>query len=61
MEEVICYVGLPGQLEDEEAMYEVDTPIDTEELGTDQYDSEDSSDVFISPAAEGDKLQKDFN
>ena len=34
----------------------------TEGQGTDQYDSETSSDIFIGPAAEGDfmKLQMDF-
>ena len=34
----------------------------TEELGSDQYDSEDSTDVFIGPTAEGDfvRLQRDF-
>ena len=33
-----------------------------EEQGTDQYNSEDSSNVFIDPAAEGDfvRLQRDF-
>ena len=55
------YTGLPGQSEDEEAMYKVDISTDTEGLGTDQYDSEDLSVVFIGPAA-GDfvLLQRDF-
>ena len=44
-------------------LYEVDFPIDSEEQGTDQYDSADSSDVFIGSAAEGDfvRLQRDFH
>ena len=44
-------------------MYEVDVPTDTQGLRTDQYDSEDSSDVFIGPAAGGDfvRLQKDIS
>ena len=43
-------------------MYEVDIPTDSEEQGTDQYDCEDSSDVFIDPATEADfaRLQRDF-
>ena len=43
-------------------MYKVDTPTDTEELGIDQNYTEDSSDVFISPAAEGDfvRLQREW-
>ena len=34
-EEATYYAGLPGQLDDEEAMYEKDIPTDTEELGND--------------------------
>ena len=49
-EEVSYCAGPPGQLKDKEAMYEVDIPTDTKELGTDQYDSEDSSDMFPGPA-----------
>ena len=61
-EEVTYYAGLPGQLEDEEAIYEEDIPTDTEELGTYQYDSEEPSDVLVGPAAEGDfvRLQRYF-
>ena len=59
---LLFYAGLPGQVEDEEAMYEVDIPTDTEELGTDQYYSEDSLNIFIGLAIEGDlvRLQRDF-
>ena len=35
-------------------MYEVDISTHTEELGSDQYDSEDSSDMFMGLAADGD-------
>ena len=61
-ERVTYYAGLPGQLKDEGAMYEEDILTDTEEQETDQGDSEDSSDVFIDPSAEGDfgRLQRDF-
>ena len=38
-------------------MYEDDIPTDTEELGTDQYDSEDLSNVFSGPTAEGDSVR----
>ena len=53
-EEVTYYVRLPAQFEDEEAMYEENTPTDTEEQGPDQGYSEDSSDVFIGTATGGD-------
>ena len=33
-------------------MYEVDVPIEMEGTENDQYDSEDSSDVFLGPATE---------
>ena len=60
--EVVYYAGLPGQFEDEEAMYEKDVPTDMEGPGNDQYRSKDSSDMFIGPAAEGDfmRLQRHF-
>ena len=50
------------ELKDEEAMYEEDNATDIEEHGTDHYDSEDPSDVFIGPAEDGDfdRLQRDF-
>ena len=38
-------------------MYEKDIPTDTEDSGTDQYGSEDSSDVSIGPATEGDYVR----
>ena len=59
MKELTYYAGLNGQLKDEEAMYEEDIPT---EQGSDQNNSEDSSDVLINPAAEGDfgRLQRDF-
>ena len=41
MEEVTYYPGPPGQFKNEEAMYEEDIPKDTEEQGTDHFDSED--------------------
>ena len=43
-------------------MCEVDIPMDTEELGTDPYDSEGPSDAFIGPPKDGelDRLQRDF-
>ena len=43
-------------------MYEVDIPTDTEEQGTDQYDREDSSEVFIDPAVAGNfvRIQRYF-
>ena len=61
-EEVTYYAGLPGQCEGEEAMYQVNIPTDLEEQGTDQYDSDDLSYVFIGWAAEGDfvRLQIDL-
>ena len=48
--EVTYYAGLPGQFKDEEAIYEENIPTDSEG-GTDQYDREDSSKVFLGPAA----------
>ena len=44
-------------------MSEVDVSTGTEELGTDQYDSEDLSGVFIGPATKGDfvRLQRDVS
>ena len=61
-EEVTGYAGLPGQFEDEEAMYEVNSYMYTQELRTDPYDSEESSDVFVDPAAKGNfiRWQGDF-
>ena len=53
-EKVTYYAGLPDQFEDEEAMSELDIPIGTEELGTDQYDWEDSLGVFIGSATKVD-------
>ena len=50
-EGVTYYAGLPGEFNDEEAMYEVDIPPHVEEQRTDKYDIEDSSDVFIGPVA----------
>ena len=38
-------------------MYEEYIPTETKGLGTDQYDSEDSLDVFISPATERDFMR----
>ena len=55
-EEVTYYVGLLGQFKDEEAIYE-DIPTDLEEQRTDQYHSENSSDVFVGPTV---RLQRDF-
>ena len=56
------YVGLPGQFDDEEATYEEDISTDSKEQGTDQYDRQDSLNVFVGPAAEDDfvRLQRDF-
>ena len=53
-EEVPYYAGLPGQFEDDEAMYHKNIWTHSEEQETDQYNSEDSSDVFIGPVTEGD-------
>ena len=50
-EKFTYYADLPGQFKDE-AMYEWDILTDNEELETDQFDTEDSSDVFICPAVE---------
>ena len=50
-------MGFHGQFEDEEALYEKDISMETEGLGTDQYDSEDSLDVFIDPATERDLVR----
>ena len=52
-EEVTYFTGLPGEFEDEEAIYEEDIPTVTGEQGTGHYDDEDSSDVFIGPIAGG--------
>ena len=52
-EEIPYYAGLHEQFEDEEATYEENTQRDSEEQGTDQYDSKDSSDTFNGLAAEG--------
>ena len=38
--EIIYYARLPGQFKNEEAIYEEDIPMDTVELGTGQYDSD---------------------
>ena len=57
-EEVAYYAEPLGQLKDEEPMYEEDIPTYTGEQGTDQCDSEDSSDVFIGPAVEEDCVIK---
>ena len=48
------------RFEDEEAVYEVDFPTDAEKLGTGQFDSEDSSDLFLGPGTEEDfvRLQR---
>ena len=61
-EEFTYYAGLPEQFEDEDAIYQVDSSTETEEVGNEQYFSEDSSDVFIGSAAEGHsvRLQRDF-
>ena len=61
-EEVTFYDGHPRQFKDEEAMYEVDIPTDTEELGTGQYDTEGLSDMFIGPVSQEDfvRLQRNF-
>ena len=55
-EEMVYYAGLPAQFKGEDTMYDINIPTDTEELGTDQYDSEDSLVVFIGSAVEGDFL-----
>ena len=61
-EEVTYYAGPPGQFEDEEVIYEVDIPSYTKEQGTDQCDTEDSSDEFTDLATEGEfvRLQRDL-
>ena len=62
-EKALYYVGLLHQLVDEEAMRkEKDIPTGAEGPGTNQFDSEDSSDAFTGPATEGDfvRLQRDF-
>ena len=53
LQEEVIYAGLPRQFKDEEVVCEEDIPTDTTELGNDQYDSEETSDVFIGPVAKG--------
>ena len=55
-DEVTYYVGLPGKVKEE------DIPTDSEEQRTDLYNSKDSSDVFVAPAAEDNfvRLQRVF-
>ena len=55
--ESIYYTGILEQFEDEEALYEEDISTETEGPKTDQYDSEDSSDVFIGPDTEEDFMR----
>ena len=60
---MLYFTGLSGQCEDEEAIQEEEhISIGTEDQKQDQYDSENSSDVFMGPDAEGDfvTLQRDF-
>ena len=53
--EMMYYTGLTGQFEDEEAIQEEEyISTGTEDQKLDQYDSENSSDVFMGPDAEGD-------
>ena len=52
-EEVSYSAGLRGQFGDEKAMYEADIPTDTDKLGPDQYDSEDSPDGIYWPSQRG--------
>ena len=49
-EEVTYSDGFPGQFKDDEAMYKLVIPTNTEELETDQYDSKDQSDMFYWPS-----------
>ena len=51
---IVYYTRFPSQFKDEEAIKEEeDIPIGTAEPGTDQCDSENSSDVFKGPVTEG--------
>ena len=61
-EEVTYYSGLPGQFKDEETVYEEYIPTNSKEHGTDQYNSEDFSHVYVGPAAKVNfvRLQRDF-
>ena len=60
LKEEVTYCA--GQFEDEEDIYEVDVSTDTEELGTEQYYSKDSSNVLLAQLQRGDfvRLQTDF-
>ena len=60
--EVVYYVRILDQYEDEDTMREEDIPTGTEGPGTNLYDSEDWSDAFVGQATEGDfmRVQRHF-